>query len=102
VIVEALFPQTTAVRFLKGESGALFEETNEFAEVGTVMRAFRKNVKVVGHQAIRVQQERVSSGALEKEIKDVFGDRWLAEKERVLVAADGDEICLAAVVILWR
>ena len=65
MIVEAYFPETAAVRFAKAESGALFEEANEFAQVGTVMRSFRKNVQVVGHQAIRMQQERVAGSALE-------------------------------------
>jgi hypothetical protein len=37
----------------------LFEDANEFAQVGTVVEALRKNVKMVRHQAIRMQLERV-------------------------------------------
>jgi hypothetical protein len=47
------------VGLAKREGGALFEDANEFAQVGTVVEALGKNVKMIRHQAIRMQLERV-------------------------------------------
>ena len=59
VVVVAHFPKTAPVGLAKREGGALFEDANEFAQVGTGVEALRKNVKMVRHQAIRMQLERV-------------------------------------------
>jgi len=66
------------------------------------MRAFSQNMNVVGHQAIRMQREKVGCSALKEEIKDAFGGRWVVEKTRTVITTNGDEIRLATDIVLWR
>jgi hypothetical protein len=80
----------------------LFEDADEFAQVRTVEKALGKNVRMVRHQAIRVQQERVYGGALQQHSKDALGRGWVSEKRGAAVAADGDEIRLTPEIVLRR
>ena len=54
VIVVARFPERPAAGFSKLEGGALFEEADEFKQIAAGVGAFREEMKVVRHQAIRL------------------------------------------------
>ena len=72
MVVITHFPETAGVRFAKCKGGALFEDADEFAQVRTVVKALGKNVRMVRHQAICMQQERVCGGALQQQSKDTL------------------------------
>ena len=102
VVVIAHFPEAAAVRFAKRKGGALFEDADEFAQVRTVVKALGKNVRMVRHQAISMQQERVCGSALKQQSKDALGRGWVSEKRGAAVAADGDEIRLTPEIVFRR
>jgi len=102
MVVITHFPETAAVRFAKRKGGALFEDADEFAQVRTVVKAVGKNVRMVRHQAISMQQEGVCGGALKQQGKDALGRGWVSEKRGAAVAADGDEIRLTPEIVLRR
>jgi LmbE family N-acetylglucosaminyl deacetylase len=102
MVVITHFPKTAAVRFAKREGGTLFEDADEFAQVRTVVKTLGENMKVVRHQAIRMQQERTCSGALQQQSKDALGRGWVSEKRGTEIAADGDEIRLTPEIVLRR
>ena len=80
MVVITHFPETTAVRFAKRKGGALFEDADEFAQVRTVVKALGKNVRMVRHQAISMQQERLCGSALQQQSKDALRRAWVSEK----------------------
>ena len=102
MVVITHFPETAAVRFAKRKRGALFEDADEFAQVRTVVKALAKNVRMVRHQAISMQQERVCGGALQQQSKDALSRGWVSEKRGAAVAADGDEIRLTPEIVFRR
>ena len=99
VIIVARLPETATVRFLEFESGALLEETDKFAEIGTVVDALRKDVNVIRHEAKRVETERVRDGGIENELEDVLSVICVGKMRRAAVTADGDKIGLSAKVV---
>ena len=90
------------MRFAKRKGGALFEDADEFAQVRTVVQALGKNMSMVRHQAICMQQERVCGGALQQQSKHALSRDWVSEKRGAAVAADGDEIRLTPEIVLRR
>ena len=102
MVVITHFPQTAPLRLAKRKSGALLENADEFTQVRTVVKALGKNVKMVRHQAISMQQERVCDGALQQQSKDALGRGRVSEERGAAVAADGDEIRLAPEIVLRR
>ncbi len=100
VVVIAYFPERATARFAEFEGGALFEQADEFAQVAVVMRSLRKNVKVIGHQAKRVQAKRMGGGALQQQSEDALGSGLFAEIGNAVVAADCDEIGLTPEIVL--
>ena len=66
VVVVTRFPESAAVGFAKLEGRALFEEADEFEHVAAIVSTLDKNMKVVGHQTVRVQQVRMAGGAFEE------------------------------------
>ena len=90
------------MRFVKRKGGALFEDADEFAQVRAIVKALGKNVSMVRHQAISMQQKRVCGGALKQQSKDALRRGWVSEKRGAAVAADGDEICLTPEIVLRR
>ncbi len=102
MVVITHFPETAAVRFAKRKGGALFEDADEFAQVRTVVKALGKNVRMVRHQAISMQQERVCGSALQQQSKDALRRGWVSEKRGAAVAADGDEIRLTPEIVSRR
>ena len=92
-------PRDGEVRFLEFESGALLEETDKFAEIGTVVDALRKDVNVIRHEAKRVETERVRDGGIENELEDVLSVICVGKMRRAAVTADGDKIGLSAKVV---
>jgi hypothetical protein len=66
VVVVAHFPERLAVSFSKFEGRALFEETDEFKQIATGLGAFRKDMKVVRHEAKSVQAEGMAGRAFEQ------------------------------------
>jgi hypothetical protein len=63
VVVVAGFPEGAAVGLAKLEGGALFEEADEFEQVGLVVGAFGKDVEVIRHQAVGMKAEGMVGGA---------------------------------------
>ena len=102
MVVITHFPETAAVRFAKRKGGALFEGADEFAQVRPVVKALGKNVRMVRHQAICMQEERARGGALQQQSKDALGRGWVLEKWGAAVAADADEIRLTPEIVLRR
>ena len=102
MVVITHFPERAAVRFTKRKGGALFPDADEFTQVRTVVKALGKNVGMVRHQAISMQQERVGGSALKQQNKDVVGYGWVSEKRGAEIAADGDEIRLTPEIVLRR
>ena len=102
MVVITHFPETAGARFAKRKGGALFEDADEFPQVRTVVKALGKNVRMVRHQAIRMQQERVCGSALQQQSKDALGRGWVSEKRGAAIAADGDEIRLTPEIVLRR
>ena len=66
MVVITHFPETASVRFAKRKSGALFEDADKFAQVRTVVKTTGKHVRMVRHQAIRMQPERVCGSAFKQ------------------------------------
>ena len=102
MVVITHFPEAAAVRFAKRKGGALFKEADEFAQVRTVVKALGKNVRMVRHQAICMQEERARGGALQQQSKYALRHGWVSEKRGAAVAADGDEIRLTPKIVLRR
>ncbi len=102
MVVITHFPEAAAVRFAKRKGGPLFEDADEFAQVRALVKALGKNVRMVRHQAISMQQERVCGGALQQQSKDALSRGWVSEKRGAAVAADGDEIRLTPEIVLRR
>jgi len=102
MVVITHFPEATAVRFAKRKGGALFEDVDEFAQVRTVVKALGKNVSMVRHQAISMQQERVCGGAWKQQSKHALGRSWVSQKRGTAVTADGDEIRLPPEIVFRR
>jgi len=99
VVVVAHFPERLAAKPSKFESGTLLEKTDKLAEIGTVVRAFGEEVDVVRDNAIRVQEKRMAGGAFEYDLHDGKCERRRSEELVATVAADGDEVGLAAEII---
>ena len=51
----------------------MLEDTDKFAEIGTVADSLRKDVNVIRHEAIRVETKSVGGGTIEKEMEDALG-----------------------------
>ena len=85
--------------FLEFEASVLFEETDKFTEVGTVMNSLREDVDVIRHCAICVKSKRMAGGAFEKESQDTLGAFCVGEMRRAVVTTNCYEIRLAAKVI---
>jgi hypothetical protein len=102
VVVVAHSPERPAASFSKFEGSTLFEEADEFEQIAAGVGAFRKEMKVVGHQAKGVQSEEMAGRAFEQEIEDSLGGGWYAEVGQAVVATDGDEIGLATEVVFPR
>ena len=62
MIVESGLPELPFVGLPIFITGELFEGVNEFYQVAGVCRAFGDEVKMVGHQAVRVERKCVLSG----------------------------------------
>ena len=100
VVVVAHFPERLAAKPSKFESGTLLEKTDKLAEIGTVVRAFGEEVDVVRHDAIRVQEKGMAGGAFVQDFHDGKCERRRSEELVATVAADGDEVDLAAEIIV--
>jgi hypothetical protein len=102
VVVVAHLPKRPAVRFSKFKGGALFEEADEFKQIAAGLGAFRKDMKVVRHEAKSVQAEGMAGRAFEQNMEDALGGGWYAEVWHAVVATDGDERRLTTDVVLRR
>ena len=63
VIVVTRFPESVALGLAKLEGCALFEEADEFEQVAATVCTLDKNMKVVRHQTVGMQQVGVIGGA---------------------------------------
>ena len=63
VVVVTAFPESAAVEFAKLEGRALFEQADEFEQVAATVCTLDKNMKVVRHQTVGMQQVGVIGGA---------------------------------------
>ena len=62
MIVESRLPELAIMGLAIFITGELFEDVNEFYQVAGVSRAFGDEVKMVGHEAIRVERKCVLNG----------------------------------------
>jgi hypothetical protein len=102
VVIVTLFPEGATVGFAKLEGRALFEEADEFEQVAAIVCSLDKNMKVVGHQAIRVKPVGMAGCAFKQQGEDTLSGGFLAEVGRTVVAANSDEIGLATEVVFRR
>lgn len=100
MVVITLFPKKLAARAAKFVSGALFEEPDEFPQIGVVAAPFGKNVHVIGHETEGMQPKRLAGR--EEEPQHALGGRVRGQVRNAAIAADGDEVGLAAEVVLGR
>ncbi len=60
MVVEFCLPEWTCSSIFVGKGGASFEGRDETKEIGSGRVAFGKEMKMVGHEAEGVQQERMT------------------------------------------
>jgi hypothetical protein len=70
----------------------LFEEPDEFEQIAAIVCTLDKNMKVVGHQTVRMKPVALAGGAFEQQREDTLSGRFLAEIGLAVVTANGDEI----------
>jgi hypothetical protein len=102
VVIVAHFPEGAAVGLAKLEGRALLEEADEFEQVAPIVSTLDKNMKVVGHQTVRMKPVGMAGGAFEQQREDTLSGGFLAEVGRTVVAANGDEIGLTTEVVFPR
>src|SRR5258708_5199710 len=102
VVVVTPFPESAAVEFAKLEGRALFEEADEFEQVAAIVSGLGKNMKVVGHETVRMQPVGMAGSAFEQQREDTLSSRFLTEIGRAVVTANGDEIGLTTEVVFRR
>jgi len=102
VVVVTPFPESAAVEFAKLEGRALFEEADEFEQVAAIVRTLDKNMKVVGHQTVRMKPVGMAGGAFEQQGEDASRGGFCLEIGRAVVTANGDEIGLTTEVVFRR
>jgi hypothetical protein len=102
VVVVTPFPERVTVGLAKLEGRALFEQADEFGQVAAIVSALDKNMKVVGHQTVRMEPVVVAGGALEEQREDKLSGGFLVEMGRAVVTANGDEIRLTAAIAFRR
>jgi len=102
VVVVTPFPESATVGFAKLEGRALFEEANEFEQVAAIVCTLDKNMKVVGHQTVRMKPVGMAGGTFEQQREDTLSGRFLAEIRLAAVTANGDEIRQTTDVVFRR
>jgi len=102
VVVVTRFPESAAVGLAKLEGGALFEEADEFEQVAAIVCALDKNMKVVGHQTVGVQEVGMAGGAFAEQRENKVSGGFLAEIGRAVVTADADKIGVTTEVVFRR
>jgi len=102
VVVVTPFPESATVGFAKLEGRALFEEANEFEQVAAIVCTLDKNMKVVGHQTVRMKPVGMAGGTFEQQREDTLSGRFLAEIRLAVVTANGDEIRQTTDVVFRR
>jgi len=60
VVIEFCLPERTVSAIFVREGGALFEVRDETKEIGLGRIPFGEEMKVIGHEAVGVKQERVT------------------------------------------
>ncbi len=99
VVVVTRLPKVLVVGFAKVKGRALFQQTDKFAKVGAVVDSFSEDVKVVRHDAVCVEAERMTRCTFKKKIKDAARAICLSEMRSASIAAKGDKVGLAAEVV---
>jgi hypothetical protein len=99
VVVVAHFPKSFVVVPLEVERGARFEDSHEAQKIGGRVCALCQEVKMIGHEAVRVNEKRKTVSAVEKAFADHFGGFGIGEEGLAHVAADGDEVGFGADVV---
>src|ERR1700674_2428842 len=79
VVVVTPFPESAAVGFAKLEGRALFEEADEFEQVAAIVCTLDKNMKVVGHQTVRMKPVGMAGGAFEQQKRERLSGGFLAK-----------------------
>jgi hypothetical protein len=92
MIVVAFFPKTPVVLLLKRVSGTQLENTDEFLEIGTSAGTLRKKMKMIGHDAIRVDEKILFGGDRQEQIANRGGRARNGQVGSPEVTADGHEV----------
>jgi hypothetical protein len=80
----------------------LFEEPDEFADIGGRVRSFGEKMKVIGHYTEGVKQEIAAGGILFEEPQNILREGRMMQPGFATIAADGDEVAALAGIVRGR
>ena len=70
----------------------MLEKPDEFANIGSRVRAFGEKMEVIGHYTEGVKEEIVAGGILFEEPQNFLSERRMMQPGFAGVAANGDEV----------
>ncbi|HET7106069.1 MAG TPA: hypothetical protein VFI38_04610 [Candidatus Acidoferrum sp.] len=70
----------------------MFEQSDEFADIGRRVPAFRQKMEVIGHYTEGVEKKIVAGGILFEEPQNILSERRMMQPGFAGVAANSDEV----------
>jgi hypothetical protein len=92
IVVVAFFPEGRGKVPAKRKGSVLFEKADKFANIRKGVRAFGKEMKVIGHYAKSMKEEVVPGGALFEETQNLLSGGRMQQVRFTAFAAIGDEV----------
>ena len=92
VVIEFCLPERTVSAIFVRKGGALFEGRDETKEIGLGRIPFGEEMKVIGHEAVGVKQERVTRRERNQAAQCHVAKRGVGEAWGPVVGTDRDEI----------
>ena len=92
MVIEFCLPERTVSAIFVRKGGALFEVRDETKEIGLGRIPFGEEMKVIGHEAVGVKQERVARRERNQVAQCHVAKRDVGEACGPVVRADRDEI----------
>ena len=81
----------------------MLEKPDEFAKIGSGMRAFGQKMEVIGHYTEGVKEEIVAGGILFEKPQNFLSERRMIQPGLAGVAANGNEVAaLTEIVRGWQ
>ena len=100
VVVEFHLPERSVRAIFVRKGGALFEGLDETKEIGLGRAAFSEEMKMIGHQAKSVEQERMAGRRRNQVAQYHVAKRSISKTGFPVVTTDCDEIDAMAKIIL--